>query len=302
LQKRAEENLRQAYAELAYSREEVLAAMGKLQAAHQELREVQLQLIEAEKMKSIGRLAAGVAHEVKNPLSVLKMGLEFLKSVPIPDDSASMILHEMGEAVHRADGVIRGLLDFSAPRQLETHPVDLNQLIEGALKMVRGEMKGAYAIERELQHGLPLLALDAAKISQVFINLFTNALHAMNHGGTLRVRTYSRQLTGVGSNIASSRSEIFRGVGQRIVVAEIDDTGCGIPDEKLAKVFEPFYTTKPTGAGTGLGLSVVKTIIDLHAATIDLANRAEGGVRATIMFQVDAPAPAPRTAPLAGTV
>lgn len=288
-QKLAEESLRQAYGELAQSREEVLGAMGKLQAAHQQLRGVQLQLIEAEKMKSIGRLAAGVAHEVKNPLSILRMGLDYLKTVAIPDESAAMILHEMGEAVSRADGVIRGLLDFSAPRQLETQPADLNRIIEGALKMVRGELQGTCEVERELQSNLPVLALDSAKISQVFINLLTNAFHAMKDGGTLRVRTYAKQLTGVGRNISGARSEAFRGVGQRIVVAEIEDTGCGIPEEKLGKVFEPFFTTKPTGAGTGLGLSVVKTIIDLHSATIDLNNRPEGGVRVTIMFQADVP-------------
>jgi PAS domain S-box-containing protein len=291
LQKQAEENLRDAYAELAQSREELIVAMGKLQAAHQQLRQVQLQLVEAEKMKSIGRLAAGVAHEVKNPLSILKMGLDFLKTIAIPDDSAPVILHEMAEAVYRADNVIRGLLDFSAPRKLETHPADLNKIIESALKMVRAEMKAAITIDRELQPGLPLLALDAAKVSQVFINLITNALHAMPKGGMLRVRTYSRQLTGVGSNVGGNRSEAFRVVGQRIVVAEIEDDGCGIPEDKLAKVFEPFFTTKPTGAGTGLGLSVVKTIIDLHGGTIDLCNRPDRGVRATIMFQADVAGP-----------
>lgn len=282
-QRQAEENLREAYEELAKSREEGIVAMGKLQAAHNELRQVQLQLIEAEKMKSIGRLAAGVAHEVKNPLGILKMGVDYLKGLPIPDENSGMVLKEMSDAVMRADHVVRGLLDFSAPRRLELTPADLNTIIEGALKMVRGELQGSYSIERELQPALPELDLDSPKISQVFINLFSNALHAMNGRGTLQVRTYSKQLTGVGTNIG--RSETFR-VGRRIVVAEIDDTGCGIPEEQLPKVFEPFYTSKPTGAGTGLGLSVARTIIDLHGGTIDLVNRAQGGVRATIMFQV----------------
>jgi signal transduction histidine kinase len=145
-------------------------------------------------------------------------------------------------------------------------------------------MKRGCQVRRELQEDLPQLALDADKISQVFVNLFTNSIHAMSGGGTLTVRTYSKQLTGVGSNIADQRSESFR-VGETIVVAEIDDTGPGIPEDKLAKVFEPFFTTKPTGQGTGLGLSVVKTIIDLHGGTIDLRNLPEGGARVTIMFQ-----------------
>lgn len=282
--KQAEEDLRQAYAELAHSREEVLAAMEKLQAAHQELREVQLQLIEAEKMKSIGRLAAGVAHEVKNPLAIIKMGTEFLTAQDFAADATlHAIINDMADAVQRADAVIRGLLDFSAPKRLEVHPEDLNAIIERALTLVRGEMKGI-VIVRELQRDLPRLSLDAGKIGQVFINILTNAVHAMPEGGALTVRTYSKQLTGVGSNVSDTRSESFR-VGETIVVAEVDDTGPGIPEGKLAKVFEPFFTTKPTGKGTGLGLSVVKTIIDLHGGTVDIRNLPECGARVTMMFQ-----------------
>ncbi|MEA3208119.1 MAG: hypothetical protein QOE70_1176 [Chthoniobacter sp.] len=284
-QKEAAENLRLAYAELAHSREEVIEAMGKLQTAHHQLREVQLQLIEAEKMKSIGRLAAGVAHEVKNPLAIIKMGVEFMAQQSGGDDSAQLVLREMAEAVQRADGVIRGLLDFSAPKQIEVKRENLNAIIDQALMLVRGEMKGAFQIVRELQPNLPLVPLDTVKMSQVFVNLFTNALHAMDDGGTLTVRTYSKQLTGVGANISGARSESFR-VGGNIVVAEIDDTGHGVPEEKLGKIFEPFFTTKPTGKGTGLGLSVVRTIVDLHGATIDLRNLPECGARVTIMFQV----------------
>ena len=284
-QKEAQENLRKAYAELAYSREEVLAAMEKLQAAHQQLRDVQLQFVEAEKMKSIGRLAAGVAHEVKNPLAVIKMGVDFLAQQALGDDTTHLILKEMADAVQRADNVISGMLDYSRPKQLEVQRTDLNAIITQALKLVRGEMKFKTHIVRELQSDLPSLVLDGAKVSQVFINLLTNALHAMDEGGTLIVRTYSKQLTGVGANVGDSRAGNLR-VGGQIVVAEIDDTGHGIPEEKLSKIFEPFFTTKPTGRGTGLGLSVVKTIIDLHRATIDIRNLPECGARATIMFQV----------------
>ncbi|MGB8168969.1 MAG: PAS domain-containing protein [Chthoniobacteraceae bacterium] len=284
-QKRAEARLMQANEKLAANREELLMAMGKLQAAHQELRDVQLQLIDAEKMKSIGRLAAGVAHEVKNPLAIVRMGLEFLSQSASSDEHTTLILKEMSDAVQRADDVVRGLLDFSAPKKLDVKHEDINAIIDQALKLVRGEMKPGVEIIRELQPRLPALALDAAKMSQVFVNLFINALHAIGEKGTLTVRTYSKQLTGVGANISGTRSESFR-VGSNIVVVEIDDTGHGIPEDKLAKIFEPFFTTKPTGIGTGLGLSVVKTIVDLHGATIDVRNLHESGARVTIMFQV----------------
>ena len=283
-QKLAEEHLKQANADLAASREDLLATMGNLQTAHTELRAVQLQLIEAEKMKLIGRLAAGVAHEVKNPLAILRMGVDYLNQQK-HDGDTQIILKEMSDAVTRADSVIRGLLDFSRPRQLEKERTDLNAIVRGALQLVRGEIKGAVGVVTELEPNLPRIALDPEKVSQVFVNLFTNAFHAMEAGGMLTVRTYVKQLTGVGANISGSTSESFR-VGQSIVVAEIDDTGHGIAEDKLGKIFEPFYTTKPTGRGTGLGLSVVKTIVDLHNATIDIRNLPEGGARATIMFQV----------------
>jgi len=285
LQKESAEHLQRAYAEVAHSREEVLEAMARLQEAHTELRGVQLQLIDAEKMKSIGRLAAGVAHEVKNPLAVIRMGIEFLNQAVGDDADSVLSLKEMADAVQRADGVIRGLLDFSAPKQLELTRESLNAIIDRALQLVRGEMGPEMEVIRELDKCLPLLPLDAVKISQVFVNLLTNALHAMGETGTLTVRSYAKQLTGVGANISGRHMESFR-VGGTIVVAEIDDTGHGIPEEKLGKIFEPFFTTKPTGLGTGLGLSVVKTIVDLHGATIDLRNLPECGTRATIMFQV----------------
>jgi PAS domain S-box-containing protein len=282
-QKQSEENLRQAYADLARSREELLTAMEKLQAAHQQLRDVQLQLVEAEKMKSIGRLAAGVAHEVKNPLAIIKMGTEYLRTQSLGADATNRsILNDIGDAVDRADAVIRGLLDFSAPKKIDVRPEDLNAIIERALALVRGDLTKIEVV-RELSR-IPPLELDAGKMGQVFINLITNAIHAMPAGGTLVVRTYGKQLTGVGANISDVLSESFR-VGQTLVVAEIDDTGEGIPEEKLMKVFEPFFTTKPTGTGTGLGLSVVKTIIDLHGGTVDIRNLAGGGVRVTLMFQ-----------------
>ena len=286
-QKESEEGLLSANADLNRSREEVLAAMQKLQAAHHELRDVQLQLIEAEKMKLVGRLAAGVAHEVKNPLAVVKMGTEFLAMHEMAaDPDVRETLNGMADAVGRADNVIRGLLDFSAPKTLEVKPESLNAVIERALTLVRGEMKGI-AVERELARSLPVVRLDVGKISQVFINLLTNAAHAMEEsGGTITVRTYAKQLTGIGANVSDQRVESFR-VGQTLIVTEIDDTGHGIPEDKLAKIFEPFYTTKPTGKGTGLGLSVVKTIVDLHGATIDMRNLPSGGARATITFRTE---------------
>lgn len=279
-QKEAEQKLLQANISLS-------AAVKDLQAAHEELRSVQIQLIEAEKLKSIGRLAAGVAHEVKNPLAIITMGIDYLSQQNFGGDSnVPPILKEMMEAVKRADGVIRGLLDFSAPQRLEVDDEDLNLVIEQALILVRGEMSGPkIQVVKELQPDLPPLKIDRSKMGQVFVNVLTNAIHAMPEGGTLTVRSFSKQLTGVGANVGDVRSESFR-VGETIVVAEVDDTGHGVPDDKLNKVFDPFFTTKPTGKGTGLGLSVTRSIVDLHRGIIEIRNRPEGGARVSVMFKV----------------
>jgi len=277
--KEAEEKLKAANAELSL-------ALSNLKVASEQLRSIQLQLIEAEKMKSIGRLAAGVAHEVKNPLAIITMGVDYLEAQENADPTTGEILKEMRAAVKRADNVIRGLLDFSAPRKLEVSEESLTEILEHAIVLVRGEMTGKkYRMLTDYQAGLPQLKLDRIKVEQVFVNLITNAIHAMPDGGTLAIQVYSKQLTGIGQNIAGTAPEAFH-VGDRVVVAEIDDTGCGIPEAKLGKIFDPFYTTKPTGKGTGLGLTVTRSIIDLHGGTIEITNRPEGGARATVMFKV----------------
>jgi len=276
--KEAEEKLMGANTELSL-------ALSNLKEASEQLRSIQLQLIEAEKMKSIGRLAAGVAHEVKNPLAIITMAVDYLESLNIGDQNTTDTLREMRAAVQRADNVIRGLLDFSAPRQLEVEEVSLAEILRHSLLLVRGEMSGRqYNLVNEIGPDLPKLRVDRMKIEQVFVNLMTNALHAMPGGGTLTVRAYAQQLTGMGENLAGAASEAFH-AGDRVVVAEIDDTGSGIPETKLGKIFDPFYTTKPTGKGTGLGLTVTRSIIDLHGGTIEINNRPEGGARARVMFK-----------------
>ena len=277
-QKRAQEELEKANAELQQSREELVHAV-------EELRSVQLQLIEAEKMKLVGRLAAGVAHEVKNPLAIIGMGLEYLRGQSFADPNVPSILEEIGNAVQRADSVVRELLDFSAPKPMDRIPTDVNRLIRNAFVLARGEIGSRkIAVEVELAPDLPPVRLDAMKIEQVLVNLLSNAAHAMEEGGTLTVRTSTRQVTGIGENI--SQFDKFR-PGSRVVMIEVLDTGHGVPEALIGKVFEPFFTTKPTGKGTGLGLTVTKTIIDLHGGTIEMKNRAEGGPCIAIVLNAD---------------
>jgi PAS domain S-box-containing protein len=278
--KRFEEQLQKKNVELAESE-------AALRRSHKELQAAQLQLIQAEKMESIGTLAAGVAHEVKNPLAILQMGVNYLgKKLPAGDENIGMVLQEMKEAISRADQITRGLLDFAASQQLAVKLMDFNQLIEQTLKLVRHELNAKrIEVVRQLGGALPKVAVDKTQIQQVFVNLFVNAVHAMPEGGVLTVRTYAKQVTETTHQEGSRKADHFW-VGDTAVWAEVEDTGGGIPHELLAKIFDPFFTTKPTGVGTGLGLPVTRKIIELHGGTIDIKNKPEGwGVRVTIVLK-----------------
>jgi PAS domain S-box-containing protein len=275
--------------ELARHKDELQRALSELQRSHEDLKSAQFQLIQAEKMQSIGRLAAGVAHEVKNPLGILRMGADYLaKNLTSPDENVALILADMTDAIKRADGIIMGLLDFSVPHALDSHAEDLSAIMEQSVSLVRHLLnEGDIKLARELAEGLPPVWLDPNKIKQVFVNILTNAIHATPPGGTITVRTSTRKLRRdeVDHDAGSRLADRFR-AGESVLIAEVLDTGSGIPDEKLAHIFDPFFTTKPTGKGTGLGLTVTKKIVELHGGSLDIRNRKEGGVAVTIMFKV----------------
>ncbi|MBI4539463.1 MAG: hypothetical protein HY704_08145 [Gemmatimonadetes bacterium] len=262
-------------------------AYQQLQRSHEELKAAQLQLIQAEKLESVGRLAAGVAHEVKNPLMTLLTGVHYLREhAPTENPDVQGLLHDMWLAVKRADFVIRELLNFSTPRELYMKVDDLNGLVERTLALVKHELdRSQVTVVRELAHDIPPVTLDSYKIQQVLVNIFTNAAQAMPAGGTLTVRTYLDPASAPVQSANSGRPD-RAGSGGPAVVVEVDDTGPGIPEDKLPKVFDPFFTTKPTGQGTGLGLAVARQIVEMHNGKLSIANRDPGGVRATIVMKL----------------
>lgn len=287
---RGEEKLRKAHADLARSREDLLRTLADLQRSHNRLKEAQLQIIEMEKMQSIGQMAAGIAHEVKNPLAVIRMGVDFLSACPVAsEEPGTTVLKDMNDALHRADSIIMGLLDFSTPGKADLRPGDLNTLLRTSLNLVKHELKAEHiTVSTELCDNLPPALVDANKIKQVFVNALTNAAHAMPEGGTLTVRTYIKKLTPEDArpNPGARQTHEFR-AGERVLVTEIDDTGTGVPADKLARVFEPFFTTKAAGKGTGLGLTVSRKIIELHEGSIQLQNLDPCGARVTITLRTE---------------
>ena len=264
--KRAEDDLRKNAAELENS--------------NRQLKATQEQLIQAEKMESVGRLAAGVAHEVKNPLALLLLGINYLSSGVDPNDpNVAEILDEMTQAITRADRIVRGLVNFSSENQLQLCPIDLRALLGDVLLMMRHELtKHSVRTELKLEKDLPPILADRVRIEQVFVNLITNAIQAMEETGEPRLVIRARQETLQDvSRDQGARSLDHLRDGDPVVVIEIIDNGPGVPAEALPKLFDPFFTTKATGVGTGLGLTVVRRIIDLHRGFIAIRNDPKTG-------------------------
>jgi len=254
-----------------------------------ELKSTQLQLIQAEKMESIGRMAAGVAHEVKNPLALLLMGVEYLTGGIDPSDpNVEEILKEMREAIQRADNIIRGMVDFSSDRQLQLELGDIRPLLEHALLLVRHEVtRSSVEVITDICNDLPPLLIDNSKFEQVLVNLFNNAIHAMDTAthAKLEVTAFATKLGEVPRDQGARTANHLRS-GDEVVIIEVCDNGSGISEENLRKIFDPFFTTKATGVGTGLGLSVVKKIVELHRGAIEIENRMLGGARVRITIKV----------------
>lgn len=280
--KHSQEQLRVANEELTQNRNDLMSALSDAEKSHEELKTAQWQLIEAAKLESIGRLAAGVAHEVKNPLAVIQSGVDYLATHVAADDvNVGGVLTRMENGVERADTVISELLSLSAPRELDLSREDINRLIEQAITLVKHDLdRTPVKLAMELREDLPMLWLDGNRIKQALINVLTNALHAMPNGGTLAIRT--RVCAFDATDLCREPARFS--ADSRVAVIEVDDTGAGIPEDKLDKIFEPFFTTKPSDQGTGLGLTVTKKIVELHGGLIDIRNRPEGGVKVQMLL------------------
>ena len=266
--------------------ETAVRSNAELIKAHEELKAAQALIIEAEKLRTTARLAAGVAHEVRNPLAILEMGIDFLADQPI-DESGQAVFQEMKEAVKRAATVINGLTDLGSPDKLGMRDASLHTLLDSALAVLRDDIaRQQIAVVRRFDGALPSLRVDAAKIGQLFINLFANALHAMPDSGTLTIVTgFTTVPASETAFDAGDRAGAQFHEGERVVFVEISDTGTGITAEHLDKLFEPFFTTKPTGQGMGLGLTVAKKIAEMHRGRIRVRNREGGGVCVTLTFK-----------------
>jgi signal transduction histidine kinase len=251
----------------------------RVQIRSKQLQAAQMQLIQAEKMESIGRLAAGVAHEVKNPLAIIQMGADYLAQIVAADDTSREVVNDIEDAVSRADSVIKGLLDFSHNDQLALKPADLTEIVEEALRLVGHELRQRnIQVSKNLAVDIPSVAVDANKVQQVLINVLMNAAHAIDRNGEIHVSCGIQTL----DDDVHAKS---LNAGDRVLALRIRDNGPGISEDDREKLFDPFFSTKPVGEGTGLGLSVSRNIIELHRGALDIRNARDGGAMVTIYFQ-----------------
>jgi signal transduction histidine kinase len=244
-----------------------------------QLEDAQFSIVETEKFNTFGRMAAGVAHEVKNPLAIIQFGTEYLsRKVPKDNEVIKGTVDDIFRAIERANLIISDLLSYSAPRPMEFKEESVNSILQEALHLVVHEaLEKNITVKTSFEASLPKLDLDKQKILQVFVNLITNAVHATPSSGHIEVRTRQERAEDL-------LGESFDHGEGLVVFCEVVDSGSGIPEEEVKKVFEPFYTTKDIG--TGLGLSVSNHIIDLHGGSLVLENLPEGGACARVTFMV----------------
>ena len=257
-----------------------------LEIAHTTIQATQEQLAQAEKLNAVGRLASGVAHEVKNPLGIIRQGIDYLEGkLPPSEKDVFEVFQMMKDNIDRTDRIVRLLLDFSRASKLEKRLTDVNSILETSLTLVSYKVnEGNVEVVKEFGEDLPKISVDKGRLEQVFINLFLNAVDAMPKGGKIIVRSYLTQLTRLSSGIGR-RSEDHFSLGEKAVMVEVEDTGEGIPEENLKKVFDPFFTTK-IGKGSGLGLSVTKNIIVMHKGVIEIKSKVGKGTKVSVAMKI----------------
>ncbi|MES2263308.1 MAG: ATP-binding protein [Pseudomonadota bacterium] len=265
------------------------------------LREAHEQLLQSEKMASIGQLAAGIAHEINNPVGFVNSNMGTLRNYVVTlfgvidayeqaidgqpglreqmagvrreadlvflREDATALVKESMEGLKRVKEIVQALKDFSHVGETEWQVADLHQGLDSTLNIVSNEIKYKCTVDK--QYGvLPPVACLVSQLNQVFMNLLVNAAHAITERGTITIRT---------------------GHDNGWVWIEIGDTGIGIPPANLHRIFEPFFTTKPVGSGTGLGLSLSYGIVSKHGGKIDVASEPGKGTRFTIRLPLEPP-------------
>lgn len=257
-------------ASIVYAQDREAASVGFFHDLREDLRikeelsRTQMQLLQADKMASLGKLAAGVAHQLNNPLNGITLYTRItMEEYQLPDEVKKNLLRVLRDA-ERCRDTVRELLEFARQSSGDTRLHDINQTIERTLFLLEGQsLFHDIEIDRQLAPGLPRIPVSVQQMNHVFMNIILNAAEAMNGTGKLAVRSF------------------LSADGEKVCV-EISDTGPGIAAEVLPHIFEPFYTTKDADKGTGLGLSVVHGIVSDHRGQVTVRSRPGEGAAFTV--------------------
>ena len=248
-----------------------------LEDTNRELQRAQQEIIQSEKLASVGRLAAGVAHEIGNPIGIILGYLHLLINQQVSEQEQSDYLQRMNAETERISAIIRELLDYAQPSELKKEELDVNRIIEETCALVSYQQGfERITVSFNLDRSIPGLCADEKQLRQVILNLTLNALDALPDGGTISYTT-------------SYNPETAH------ILFSITDTGTGIPEDLQQKIFDPFFTTKEPGRGTGLGLSNVQRIVAGLGGSISVASGPGQGTAFTILFPAVFPGEAERT-------
>jgi len=247
---------------------EMVAAMGRRRAESQD------RLLLSERQASVGRLAAGVAHEINNPLTGVLTYTHMLLRRKDLNEEVRADLQTIAEATERVRKIVKGLLDFSRQTKLDREQVDVNRLISNTIALMENQalLKGIGMVFKP-GDDLHTVNMDRNQFQSVLLNILINALDATKPGDSITVST--------------SNSPVMNETGQEGIEISITDTGCGIPPEHLNKLFDPFFTTKEVGHGTGLGLSVTLGIVQRHGGSIQVSSEVGKGSSFTIWVPLE---------------
>jgi signal transduction histidine kinase len=222
-------------------------------------------LSKAERLSALGEMAAGISHEIRNPLGIIRSSAELLKKKVSKFDPSNTIPDIIVEEASRLNNIITSFINFARPRSPVLNPCHIGEVIEKNITYLSMQIeKNGYTINKNYQNSLPEIQADADMLYQSFLNIFINSMQAMPAGGTI--------------DVAVSADD-------NIVTIHFDDEGQGIDGEVLEKIWDPFFTTKEMG--TGLGLGIVKNIIESHGGSIQIVNREQRGARVTVELPVE---------------
>ncbi len=259
--------LRVMYEEIEEGKKKLRDKINELEQKNTELSKTQGELIASEKLASLGRLSAGVAHEIGNPLSAISGYVDVLKrSQHLDPETTSQYLGDIDREVDRLDNIIKSLLEYSRPKKYEPRILDINTVIKGSIDIIKrqGILK-EISFKEELTEDSVMIEADPHQLSQVIINLILNAKDATTDNGEIVVASGS-------------------GSGEDVFIS-VRDNGAGIPSGLLGQIFDPFFTTKEPGKGTGLGLSVSQRIVEAFGGTMTVRSEEGQGTLFILTFQ-----------------